>query len=176
MLVLTVFNTNWNCLHVTQSPAENGVAAAAAGTTSPTAPQRKSRRSVGPTMYICVAHKAPWLLPGIHNVPIPFLADRTIGRAFGTVCRLSICLSSVVCNVLYSGETAGPICMKFSGKVWSDHGTTWLHFGSIRVNRAMPRCYFLCQQHYEKTAGPMCMNAPQLLHRSSAMGQYGRPS
>ena len=33
-----------------------------------------------------------------------------------------ICLSSVVCDVLYSGETAGPICMKFSGKVWSDMG------------------------------------------------------
>jgi len=26
-----------------------------------------------------------------------FLADRTIGRAFGTVCRLSVCLSSSVC-------------------------------------------------------------------------------
>jgi len=24
--------------------------------------------------------------------------------------------------------------MKFSGKVWSDHGTTWFNFGSIRVN------------------------------------------
>ena len=34
-----------------------------------------------------------------------------------------VCLS-VVCDVLYSDETAGPICMKFSGKVWSDHGTT----------------------------------------------------
>ena len=29
-----------------------------------------------------------------------FLADRTIGRAFGTMCRLS-----VVCDVLYCGET-----------------------------------------------------------------------
>ena len=48
-----------------------------------------------------------------------FLADRTIGRAFGTACRLS-----VVCDVLYPGKTAGPICMKFSGKVWTDHGTT----------------------------------------------------
>jgi len=28
-------------------------------------------------------------------------------------------------------KTAGPICMKFSGKVWSDHGTTWLNFGSM---------------------------------------------
>jgi len=34
-----------------------------------------------------------------------FLADRTIGRDFGTLCRLSVCLSSVVCNVLYCGET-----------------------------------------------------------------------
>jgi len=97
-----------------------------------------------------------------------FLADRTIGRAFVTACRPSVCLSSVVCDVLYSGETAGPICVKFSGKMWSDHGTTWLHFGSVRVNRAMPI--------YEKTAGPICMNAPQILRRSSAMGQYGRPS
>ena len=33
-----------------------------------------------------------------------FLADRTIGRAFATGCRLSVvCLS--VCDVLYSGET-----------------------------------------------------------------------
>jgi len=67
-----------------------------------------------------------------------FLADRTIGRAFGTLCRLS-----VVCRlwrfVLYPGKTAGPICMKFSGKVWTDHGTTWLNLGSIRRNRAMPR-------------------------------------
>ena len=73
-----------------------------------------------------------------------FLADRTIGRAFGTACRLFVCLSvcrlwRFVCDVLYPGKTAGPICMKFSGKVWSDHGTTSLHFGSIRVNRAMPR-------------------------------------
>jgi len=30
--------------------------------------------------------------------------------------------------------------MKFSGKVWSDHRTTWLHFRSIPINRAMPRC------------------------------------
>jgi len=29
-----------------------------------------------------------------------FLADRTIGRAFGTLCRLSVCRLSV-CDVLY---------------------------------------------------------------------------
>jgi len=31
-----------------------------------------------------------------------FLADRTIGRAFGTLCHPSVCLS--VCDVLYCGE------------------------------------------------------------------------
>jgi len=35
------------------------------------------------------------------------LADRTIGRAFGTMCRLSVCLS-VVCDVLYCGKTVRP--------------------------------------------------------------------
>jgi len=38
---------------------------------------------------------------------LPFLADRTIGRAYGTVCRLSVCLS-VVCDVLYCGKTVRP--------------------------------------------------------------------
>ena len=33
-----------------------------------------------------------------------FLADRTIGRAYGTACRLS----SVVCDVLYCGKTVRP--------------------------------------------------------------------
>jgi len=37
-----------------------------------------------------------------------FLADRTIGRAFGTLCRLTVCRLSVVCNVLYCGETVRP--------------------------------------------------------------------
>jgi len=30
--------------------------------------------------------------------------------------------------------------MKFSGKVWSDHETTWLHLWSFPRNRTMPRC------------------------------------
>ena len=41
-----------------------------------------------------------------------FLADRTICRAFGTLCRLSVRRRlrrlSVVCDVLYSGETVRP--------------------------------------------------------------------
>ena len=60
------------------------------------------------------------------------LADRTVGRTFGTLCRMSVCLSVIclsvvclsVCDVLYPGKTAGQICMKFSGKVWTDRGTT----------------------------------------------------
>jgi len=42
-------------------------------------------------------------------------------------------LSFFLCQQHYE-KKAGPICMKFSGKVWSDHGTSWLHFGSVRVN------------------------------------------
>jgi len=60
--------------------------------------------------------------------------------------------------------------MKFSGKVWSDHA--WDNLITLFwVNSDKPR-----DADYEKTAGPICMNAPQLLNRSSAMGQYGRPS
>ena len=40
-----------------------------------------------------------------HFAVFHFLADRTIGRAFGTVSRLSVCPSSV-CNVLYCGKKA----------------------------------------------------------------------
>ena len=42
-------------------------------------------------------------------------------------------VSLFLCQQNYE-KTAEPICVKFSGKVWSDHGTTWLNFGSIRVN------------------------------------------
>jgi len=52
------------------------------------------------------------------------------GYCFRTI---SFFLSLFLCQQHYE-KTAGPICMKFSCKVWSDHRTTWLHFGSIRVN------------------------------------------
>ena len=58
----------------------------------------------------------------IHYYPAP-------GRGAGYCFRA---ISLVLCQQHYE-KTAGPICMKFSGKVWSDHGTTWLNFGSIRV-------------------------------------------
>jgi len=36
----------------------------------------------------------------------PFLADRTNGRTYATVLRLSVCLS--VCDVMYCGQTVRP--------------------------------------------------------------------
>jgi len=56
------------------------------------------------------------------------------GRGTGYCFRgISFFLSLLHCQQYYE-KTAGPICMKFSGKVWNDHGTIWLNFGSIRVN------------------------------------------
>ena len=46
---------------------------------------------------------------------------------------ISLFIYLFLCQQDYK-KTAGPICMKFSGKVCSDHGTTWLHVGSIRAN------------------------------------------
>jgi len=44
-----------------------------------------------------------------------FLADRTIGRAFGTMCRLS---SVVVCDVLHCGETVRPSKQEAQQLLW----------------------------------------------------------
>ena len=46
------------------------------------------------------------LAGGLNSVDQSFLADRTISRAFGTLCRLSVYLSA--CNVLYCGKTVRP--------------------------------------------------------------------
>jgi len=43
-------------------------------------------------------------------------------RGLGIVIERFLCL--FLCQQHYEKRTAGPICMKFSGKVWSDHGTT----------------------------------------------------
>ena len=45
---------------------------------------------------LCVCSSQPVLLRNGCTVGVDFLADRTIGRAYGTVCRLSVCLSSSV--------------------------------------------------------------------------------
>ena len=59
-----------------------------------------------------------------------FLADRTIGRAFGTMCHLSSvdCLSSV-CDVLYCGKTVRP-SDKLSEGVNRKPGSKSWFFGS----------------------------------------------
>jgi len=58
------------------------------------------------------------------NYPAP---GRERGTVFGRF------LSLFQCQQDYE-KTAGPICMNFSGKVWSEHVTTWLNSGSIRIN------------------------------------------
>jgi len=54
---------------------------------------------------------------------VPFFADRTICRAFGTLCRLS------VCNVLYCGKTVRP-SEKLSEGVNRKPGSKSWFFGS----------------------------------------------
>jgi len=54
-----------------------------------------------------IGHSALLLMPCATYRPYPFfsfLADRTIGRAFGTLYRLSV----VVCDVSYCGKTVRP--------------------------------------------------------------------
>jgi len=72
----------------------------------------------------------------------PSPIDRGTGYCFRSI-SLFVCMYlSFFVSLLQQDyeKTAGPICMKFSEKVRSDHGTTWLHFWSILRNRAMPRC------------------------------------
>ena len=61
--------------------------------------------------------------------------DSIFGQ-FGETARC--CDANFFCQQHHE-QTAEPICMKFSGNVWSDHGMTWLHFWSIPRNRTMPR-------------------------------------
>jgi len=49
--------------------------------------------------------------------------------------------------------------MKFSGKVWSDHGTTWLNFGSIRVNGSAGQ-------------RSICLLSPAIAQRTGVRSQY----
>jgi len=42
----------------------------------------------------------------------PFLADRTIGRAFGTMCRLSVCRLSVTFCIVAKRYVLAKICLK----------------------------------------------------------------
>ena len=60
------------------------------------------------------------LLAGVclmHYYPAP---DRRTGYSNRAICLF---IYLFLCQQHYE-KKAGPICMKFSGKVWSDHGTT----------------------------------------------------
>ena len=60
------------------------------------------------------------------------------GRGTGYCFRaISFFLSLFLCQQHYE-KTAGPICMKFSGKVWSDHGMTWLHWHQSIARMRLP--------------------------------------
>ena len=78
-----------------------------------------------------------WVI-GAYCYPAPG-RYRERGIVFARFLSLFVCLylcifvSLFLCQQDYE-KTAGPICMKFSVKVWSDHGTTWFNFGSIRMN------------------------------------------
>jgi len=104
--------------------------------------------------------------------PVSPRPGRGRGIVFGRF--LSFFLSLFLCHQHYE-KTARQICMKFSGKVWSDHGTTWLHFGSIRVNGSAVKGQFVIKDHSsEETSqlhslggsrgrGLLCL-APQLVY------------
>ena len=80
---------------------------------------------------------ADWLIDGcMHHGWMDWMdwLPRPIDLFIYLFVCLFVCL--FLCQQDYE-KTAGPICMKFSGKVWSDHGTTWLHFWSIPRNRTM---------------------------------------
>jgi len=96
----------------------------------------------------CCCDQTFKLLP---NYPVPDrLGDGVLFSVNFIVCMyLCLFISFFVSLLARLWKTAGPICMKFSGKVWSDHGTTWLHFTRCRD-----------AQHWDWVC---CAFAPQLV-------------
>jgi len=84
-----------------------------------------------------------------------------------------------ICQQHYE-KTAGQICMKFSGKVWSDNGTTWFNFGSIRLNGSAGRrssCLLspaIAQSQLHSLEGGLLCRAPQLVVTFSLLRSFGR--
>jgi len=70
------------------------------------------------------------------NCPAPGRGTEFCFRSISFFLSFFLCL--FLCQQHYE-KTTGPICMKFSGKVWSDHRTTWFNFESIRVNGSAGR-------------------------------------
>ena len=61
-------------------------------------------------LYACAS-----ILPWCYH----FLADRTIGRAFGTLCRLSVCRLSVTFCIVAAAPSA--LCMNDSSSIGTRH-------------------------------------------------------
>jgi len=76
-------------------------------------------------------------------------------------------ISLFLCQQDYE-KMAGLICMKFSGKVWGDHGTIWLDFWSIPRNRAMPQCA-------TQGRGLLCFSTTATACYNVSFFFYGRP-
>jgi len=89
------------------------------------------------------------------SIITPSLIDRGTGYCFRSI---SLFIYLYLCFFVskITRKAAGPICMKFSGKVRSDHGTTWFTFGSIRRNCAM-LIFLRHLSTYEQTAVPIFM-------------------
>ena len=67
------------------------------------------------------------------------------GIVFGRF--LSFFLSLFLCQQHYE-KTAGPICMEFSGKVWSDMGRPDYILGQFRYTGLRVKGQFVCYQNY----------------------------
>jgi len=76
-----------------------------------------------------------------------FLVDRTIGQAFGTMCRLSSVCRLSVCNVLYCGQTVHP-SEKVSEGVNRKPGSKSSFFGSPPYFYFRFRCYGHCDGRF----------------------------
>ena len=80
---------------------------------------------------------------------IRFLADRTIGRAFGTLCRLSVCRRLSVFNVLYCGKIVR-LSEKLSEGVNRKRGSKSLFFG-------LPPYFYFRFRRYIHREGRFCL-------------------
>ena len=93
---------------------------------------------------------------------IGLLADRTISRAFGTLCRLS------VCDVLYCGETIRP-SEKVSEEVNRKPGTKSSFFG-------LPPYFYFRFRRYSHQDGRFCLTFARTAKQSVLDGTNGLSS
>jgi len=96
------------------------------------------------------------------------LADRTIGRAFGTLCRLSVCRLSVVCDVLYCGKMVH-LSEKLSEGVNRKPGSEGWFFGS-------PRYFYFWFRVYGHWDGRFCLIFARTAQQSVLDGINGLSS